>query len=92
MQPIEQEYKATRMSLRAHLGSSLATVAVFAAIASTGIQMGKLGWQPPEERAIHYLAPPQDFADARSTPNEAPISIAPSRSICCRITTSRSWN
>lgn len=72
---IDTEYLATRMSIRAHLGSALATAAVFSAIASTGIQILKLDPKPQSERPVYYLAPPKEFLEVRSIATEAPQTI-----------------
>lgn len=72
---IDTEYLATRMSIRAHLGSALATAAVFAAIASTGIQILKLDAKPHNERPVYYLAPPKEYLEVRSIASEAPKTI-----------------
>lgn len=75
MRSIDQQYRVTRMSLRSHLGSSLATVAVFAAIASTGMHMGALEPDADEERPIYYLAPPLDEAQSPSAARKAPPTL-----------------
>lgn len=75
MRSIDQQYRMTRMTLRSHLGSTLATVAVFAAIASTGMQMGALEPDADEDRPIYYLAPPLDQAQSPSASRRAPPTL-----------------
>ena len=84
---IDTECRATRMTIRAHMGSALATAAVFSAIASTGIQILKLEPKVESERPVYYLAPPKEFMEARSVAPEVAqtidtssmeLSIAPS--------------
>ena len=75
MYSIEKEFKANRMSLRSHLGSALATFAVFAAIASTNLQIGKLEPTETKERPVYYLAPPRELVEARSSSRKAPNTI-----------------
>lgn len=75
MVPIDTEYRKSRMALRSHLGSLLATGAVFAAIASTGVHVLRLELSEEAERPVYYLAPPQDFVQTRAVAPETPVSV-----------------
>lgn len=75
MVPLETEYRKGRMRLRAHLGAALATMAVFAAIASTGVHLSDLEPRIDEEKPVYYLAPPQDFVETRSVAPDTPVSV-----------------
>ncbi|MDQ8184798.1 TonB family protein [Pelagicoccus sp. SDUM812002] len=63
------------MTLRSHLGSLLATAAVFAAIASTGVHVWDLQLRNEAEKPVYYLAPPQNFVETRSVSPDTPISV-----------------
>lgn len=75
MIPIETEYRKDRMTFRAHLGSALATVAVFAAIASTGVHVLDLELRDDKEKPVYYLAPPENFVETRSVAPDNPVSV-----------------
>ncbi|MBK1879919.1 energy transducer TonB [Pelagicoccus mobilis] len=67
MESIDTEFKTTRVSIRAHLGSILVTVAVFTAIATTGVRVFKLEPKESEDKPVYYLAPPQDYVEVKSS-------------------------
>ncbi|MDQ8181236.1 energy transducer TonB [Pelagicoccus sp. SDUM812005] len=75
MVPIETEYRRSRMAIRSHLGSFLATAAVFAAIASTGVHVLDIKEREEEERPVYYLAPPKDFVETRSVSPSNPLTV-----------------
>ena len=62
----------TRMSMRSHLGSIMATAVVFLAIASTSLRMKDIRPARDNERPIYYLAPPEEFVETQAaTPKSA---------------------
>lgn len=67
MDAIDKEFRTTRVSIRAHMGSLLVTVAVFLAIATTGVRVFKLEPKEHEDKPVYYLAPPQDFVEMKTT-------------------------
>lgn len=75
MVPIETEYRTSRMTLRAHLGSMLATAAVFAAIASTGVHVLELDPREDREKPVYYLAPPENFVQTKASAPDTPVTV-----------------
>lgn len=75
MHSIEKEFKARRMSWRSHVGSALATCAVFAAIASTNLHIGRLDKEERSDRPVYYIAPPRELVETRSSSQKAPNTI-----------------
>ena len=75
MVSVEREYLSIRLTLRAHLGAALATMAVFAAIASTGLHVLDLAPPVDKEKPVYYLAPPKEYVETRSLAPDAPVSI-----------------
>lgn len=67
MTTIDTGFKGPGVSLRAHLGSLVVTAAVFAAIATTGVQIFELELKEQEDKPVYYLAPPQDFVEMQTT-------------------------
>lgn len=74
---IDTEYRSTRMTVRAHLAAVVATAAVFAAIASTGVRLFKLEPKEERERPVYYLAPPKEFVETKTSVPETPSTIEP---------------
>lgn len=72
MEKIDTDFKTTGMSIRAHLGSILVTLAVFTAIATTGVSVLELEQEEEQDKPVYYLAPPQDFVEMQTVaPNVA---------------------
>jgi len=70
MDSIDTAFRATRFSLRAHLGSLFATIAVFSVIATTGIRVSILEPSQDEAKPVYYLAPPEDLSELQASKPE----------------------